>query len=103
MVTSSQPGRDRSWIALGVSVQGEDASLVAGLVSAGVGDCGLPGAAEGAGDQVADGGPGIGLVSGACPLEVFAECLVAHVVLAVLDGPVTPGVGGQVAGPGQVR
>jgi hypothetical protein len=34
----------------------EDAGIVAAVVAASVGDVGEPGAAEGAGDQVADGG-----------------------------------------------
>jgi hypothetical protein len=48
-----------------VPVEGKDALVVAAVVAAGVGDVGEPGAAEGAGDQVADGGIGIGLVPGA--------------------------------------
>ena len=46
----------------------------------GVGDVGVPGAAEGADDQVADGGVGIGLVAGADLLEILAEGLVPDVV-----------------------
>ena len=67
-----------------------------------MGDVGEPGVAEGAGDQVADGGVGVGLVPGADLLEVFAEGVVPDVVLAVFDGPVVAGVDGQVAGAGQV-
>jgi hypothetical protein len=48
-----------------VSVEGEDALVVAAVVAAGVGDVGEPGAAESVGYQVADGGVGIGLVPGA--------------------------------------
>ena len=50
-----------------------DALVIAAVVAAGVGDVGVPGTAEGAGDQVADGGVGVGLVPGARPLEVFAD------------------------------
>jgi hypothetical protein len=70
--------------ASGVSVEGEDALVVAGMKTPGVGDAGAPGAAEGADDQVADGGVGIGLVAGADLLEILAEGLVPDVVLAVL-------------------
>lgn len=77
----------------GVSVQREDAPLVAAVVAAGVGDVRVPGAAEGADDEVADRRVGIGLVPGADPLQVFAESLVPHVVPAVFDGPVVTGVG----------
>jgi hypothetical protein len=57
----------------GVSVEGEDALVVAAVVAAGVGDVGEPGVPEGAGDQVADSGVGTGLVPGADLLGVFAE------------------------------
>src|SRR5262249_8213755 len=85
------------WCLSGVSIEGEDAPLVAGVQAAGVGDVGVAGAAEGAGGRVADGGEGIGLVPGADPLEILGEGLVAHVVLAVLDSPVAAGVDAQVA------
>jgi len=63
-----------------VSVKSEDALVVAAVVATGVGGVGEPSAAESAGVQVADGGVGVGLVPGADLLEVFGECLVAHVV-----------------------
>ena len=69
---------------LGVSVEGEDAAVVAGVVAAGAGDVGeavLPGGAD---DEVADGGGVGGLVAGACLLGVLAEGDVADVVLAVV-------------------
>src|SRR5512135_3397710 len=90
-------------VCLHISVEGEYALVVAAVVAAGVSDIREPGTAECAGDQVADGGIGIGLVPGADLLEILAEGLVPHVMLAVLDGPVAAGVGGQVAGTGQVR
>jgi hypothetical protein len=86
----------------GVSVEGEDALVIAAVVAAGVGDVGEPGAAEGAGNQVADGGIGIRLAPGADLLEVFAERLVPDVVLPVFDSPVVTCVDGEVAGTGQV-
>jgi hypothetical protein len=49
----------------GVAVEGEDALVVAGVVAAGVGNAGIPGVAEGADDEIADGGIGMGLVPGA--------------------------------------
>src|ERR1700733_14331 len=45
----------------------------------------------------------VGWFPGAGLLQVFAECLVTHVMLAVFDGPVLPSVDAQVAGAGQVR
>jgi hypothetical protein len=57
---------------------------------------------ERAGDQIADGREGRGLVPGADFLLVLAESLVAHVVLADLDAPVGSGIVCQVAGPGEV-
>ena len=68
-----------------------------------MGDAGEAGVAVGAGDEVADGCVGIAPVPGAGALEIFAEGLVADVVLAILDGPVVAGVDGQVAGAGQLR
>ena len=62
--------------ASGVSVQGEDALVVAGMPAAGVGDVGVSGVPERAGDQVADGREGRGLVPGADFLPVLAESLV---------------------------
>jgi hypothetical protein len=62
--------------ASGVSVQGEDALVVAGMPAAGVGDVGVAGPAEGTGGQVADGGVGVGLVPGADALHVLGEGLV---------------------------
>jgi hypothetical protein len=47
----------------GVSAEGEDALVVAPVVTAGVGQVGEPMAAECAGDEVADGGVGVRLVS----------------------------------------
>src|SRR5437764_5839849 len=41
-------------VRLGVSVKGQDALVVASVVAAGVGDVGVSGAAECAGDEVAD-------------------------------------------------
>jgi hypothetical protein len=55
----------------GVSVEGEDALVVAAVVAAGVGDGGESCVAEGAGDQVAESGVGIGLVPGGDLLGVF--------------------------------
>lgn len=72
----------------------------AAVPAVGVGDAGEPGAVEDADDQVADRGVGIRLASGADLLEIFAECLVPQVMLAVFDGPVVAGVAGQVAGAG---
>jgi hypothetical protein len=63
-----------------VSVEGEDALVVAAVVAAGVGDVGEPGAAESADGEVTDSRVGIGLVPGADALEVFGECLVPYVV-----------------------
>jgi hypothetical protein len=51
----------------GVSVEGEDALVVAAVPAAGVGDVGVPGVPERAGDQVADGCEGRGLV----PVRAF--------------------------------
>jgi hypothetical protein len=59
-----------------VSVEGEDAPFVAAVVTADVGEAGVSGAAEGTGDQVADGRVRVGLVPGADALQVFGECLV---------------------------
>jgi hypothetical protein len=63
-----------------VSVEREYALVVAAVVAAGVGDVREAGAAEGAGDQVADGGIGVRLAPGADLLEVFAEGLVPDIV-----------------------
>ena len=79
-----------------VAIEGEDALVVAAVIAAGVGDAGEPGAAESAGDQVADGRVGIGLVPGADTLEIFAGCLVPHVMLTVFDSPVLACAGGEV-------
>ena len=65
---------------LGVSVQGEDALVVADVVATGVGDVGKPGAAAGADDEVADGGVGVWLVPGPDPGGVFAEGDVADIL-----------------------
>ena len=48
-----------------VSVEGEDALVVAAVPAAGMGDVGVPGMPERAGDQVAYGGEGVRLVPGA--------------------------------------
>ena len=56
-----------------VSVEGEDALVVASVVAAGVGHVGEPLPAECAGDEVADGGAGVRLVPGADALVVFTE------------------------------
>ena len=77
-----------------VSVEGQDALVIAAVVAAGVGDVGKADAAEGADGEVADGSVGIGLVPGADALEVFGECLVPYVMLAIFDAPVVAGVGG---------
>ena len=53
-----------------LSVEGQDALVIAAVVAASVGDVGKAGAAEGADGEVADGSVGIGLVLGADPLEV---------------------------------
>ena len=55
----------------GVSVEGEDALVGAAVVAAGGGDVGVSFPAECAGDEVADGGVGVGLVPGAGFLRVF--------------------------------
>jgi hypothetical protein len=86
-----------------VSAEGEDALVVAAVVTAGVGDVGEAGAAESADGEVADSRVGVGLVPGADALEVFGECRVPHVMLAVFDRPVPPGVDGQVVRAGQAR
>lgn len=86
-----------------VSVEGEDALVVAAVVAAGVGDVGEADAAESADGEVADGRVGVGLVPGPDALEVFGERRVWHVMRAVFDRPVPPGVDGQVVGGGQAR
>jgi len=57
----------------GISVEGEDALVVACVIAAGVGDVGEAFPADGADDEVADDGAGAGLVPGAGFLGVFAE------------------------------
>ena len=48
-------------------------------------------------------GPGVFVFCDPVLLEILARCPVAHVVLAVFDGPVVTDVDAQVAGAGQVR
>ena len=86
-----------------VSVEPENALVVAAVVTTGVGCVGEPGAAEGTDDEVADGSVCIGLVPGADALQILGEGRIPDVILAVLDGPVPAGVDAQVAGSGQVR
>jgi hypothetical protein len=56
-----------------VSVEGQDAPVVAAVAAAGVGKFGKADAAGYADGEVADGRVGIGLVPGADALEVFGD------------------------------
>jgi hypothetical protein len=66
-----------SGVGLEVSVEGEDALVVAAVVAAGGGDVGVPFPAECADDEVADAGMGVRLAAGAGFLCVLPECDVA--------------------------
>ena len=60
-------------VCLGVSVEGEDALVVACVVAAGVSDVREAGLARRADGEVADGGVGGGLAACPCFLGVLAE------------------------------